>query len=295
MGVHLRVAGAAGAMIERGRHHPRHLLLAHPVAASPDERSVRLEQAHGRLHPLMVGGPDPILGWPVRRRGPQHRHRLRRREGQVIAGHAVALPRPDDLLFGLLPPLPGRFYVRGQALRFPLGPLPRRPQRRRPRGQVLRHPPLMLVPGPGQPLLHRGVHPKPGPQALPRHRIAFGPEEPGHLLLAHQPVGHSEVFSLRPQPPPLRLAGLRPAAHVVVLDPAGHLLGQVLVAVPSRDGPDAQHRAPDPTRRAPPPPLSNASTRAVAAATTGESAGSSHTCRDGSAVTLGQPAPPISS
>ena len=48
VGVHLGVAGAAGAMVERRGHDPAHLLLADPVAAPSHVGAVTFQHGHRR-------------------------------------------------------------------------------------------------------------------------------------------------------------------------------------------------------------------------------------------------------
>ena len=88
VGVQLRVTGPRVPMLEHRRHDPTDVLRDHPAGPHPGGEDLPLGVPDDLLDGPLVGGPDPFPGRLVGQR-PRHRHRLRRREGQVETGHRL--------------------------------------------------------------------------------------------------------------------------------------------------------------------------------------------------------------
>ena len=88
--VQVWVARPGVAMHEHGRHQSPGGHLLDPAAASTGEQSLGLEPAQGPCHRGLMCAPDPQSLLTVGK-GPQGRHRLDRREGQVVPGHGTGL------------------------------------------------------------------------------------------------------------------------------------------------------------------------------------------------------------
>ena len=112
MGVQLRVAAAGVPVIKRNPRHPADIDLRHgrvgPRRSDPGGGDLCLEQPKHISDGRVVDLPD-LMPHLRRRQRPQHRHRLRHRERQVIARHR----RPGGVGGGLRVRAPQRLTRHG--------------------------------------------------------------------------------------------------------------------------------------------------------------------------------------